>query len=107
MILIIGGAYQGKHRYAAEYYPDRTIYYVQSLIKEAQEKQTDPALYIEGILKEEPEAVLMLDDVGCGIVPIDKKERDYRELVGRTGCNLAAQAQSVIRVCCGIGQVIK
>lgn len=107
MILIIGGAYQGKHRYAAEYYPDRTIYYVQSLIKEAQEKQTDPALYIEGILKEEPEAVLMLDDVGCGIVPIDKKDRDYRELVGRTGCNLAAQAQSVIRVCCGIGQVIK
>lgn len=107
MILIIGGAYQGKHRYAAEYYPDRTIYYVQSLIKEAQEKQTDPALYIEGILKEEPEAVLMIDDVGCGIVPIDKKDRDYRELVGRTGCNLAAQAQSVIRVCCGIGQVIK
>ena len=47
MILIIGGAYQGKHRYAVEHYPDRTIYYVQSLIKEALEKQTDPALYIE------------------------------------------------------------
>ena len=54
MILIIGGAYQGKHRYAVEHYPDRTIYYVQSLIKEALEKQTDPALYIEKLAKEEP-----------------------------------------------------
>mgnify|MGYP002679194087 FL=1 len=107
MILIIGGAYQGKHRYASEHYPDRTIYYVQGLIKEAREKQTDPVLYIEKIAKEEPEAVFTLDDVGCGIVPIDKKDREYRETAGRIGCNLAAQAQSVIRVCCGIGQVIK
>ena len=98
MILIIGGAYQGKHRYAVEHYPDRTIYYVQSLIKEALEKK---------LAKEEPEAVFTLDDVGCGIVPIDKKDRDYRETAGRIGCNLAAQAQRVIRVCCGIGQVIK
>lgn len=107
MILIIGGAYQGKHRYASEHYPDRTIYYVQGLIKEAREKQIDPVLYIEKIAKKEPEAVFMLDDVGCGIVPIDKKDREYRETAGRIGCNLAAQAQSVIRVCCGIGQVIK
>ena len=65
------------------------------------------AQQVEKLAKEEPEAVFTLDDVGCGIVPIDKKDRDYRETAGRIGCNLAAQAQRVIRVCCGIGQVIK
>ena len=107
MILIIGGAYQGKHRYAQEHYTDRAVYYVQSLIKEAQERNTEATAYIEQIMLREPEAVFILDDVGGGIVPIDRKDRDYRELVGRIGCMLADSAQSVIRVCCGIGQVIK
>ena len=64
MILIIGGAYQGKHRYAVEHYPDRTIYYVQSLIKEALEKQTDPALYIEKLAKEGNVYIVAQDGTG-------------------------------------------
>lgn len=107
MILIIGGAYQGKTRYARQHYPDSKLYYVQNLLKEAKQKQIDERSYIEQLVSEEPQAVFTLDDVGCGIVPLERNDRDYRELVGTVGCYLASQAKQVIRVSCGIGQVIK
>ena len=51
--------------------------------------------------------VVLLREVGCGIVPIDDNERAWRERAGRLGCLLAAQAEIVVRVTCGIGRVIK
>lgn len=54
-----------------------------------------------------PEMVLVCDEIGCGVVPIDAFEREYRETVGRICCVLAEKAGQVIRVCCGIGTIIK
>lgn len=51
--------------------------------------------------------VFISDEVGCGVIPVDKKDREYREAVGRTLCELAAQASSVERIICGIAQKIK
>ncbi len=54
-----------------------------------------------------PEIVLVCDEIGCGVVPIDAFEREYRETTGRICCALAGKAEQVIRVCCGIGTIIK
>ena len=54
-----------------------------------------------------PPAVITLDEVGCGIVPLEKTERDYREAVGHAGQMLAAAAAEVYRMQCGIAVRIK
>ena len=54
-----------------------------------------------------PPAVITLDEVGCGIVPMEKSERDYREAVGHAGQMLAAAAAEVYRMQCGIAVRIK
>ena len=51
--------------------------------------------------------VIIADEVGCGVVPMEPKERMYRECVGRCLIELAGKAESVERVICGLGQKIK
>ena len=51
--------------------------------------------------------VVIATEVGCGIVPVDPDERRKREDAGRLACLLAARAETVIRVCCGIPQLLK
>lgn len=46
--------------------------------------------------------IITMDEVGCGIVPIDRAERDYREAVGAAGQLLAANASQVYRIQAGI-----
>ena len=48
-----------------------------------------------------------MDEVGCGVVPVDKEERQYREAVGAAGQELAARAEKVYRVTAGIPVRIK
>lgn len=59
------------------------------------------------LLKENPELMIICDEVGCGIVPIERSERDYREAVGRVLCLLAKRAESVERVMAGMPIRIK
>lgn len=47
------------------------------------------------------------NEVGCGVVPIDPEQRQLRERAGRLSCLLAREADVVIRVCCGLPQVLK
>ncbi len=51
--------------------------------------------------------IIICDEIGNGIVPIDEFEREYRERVGRILIELAKRAEEVERVLCGIGQKIK
>ncbi len=51
--------------------------------------------------------VVICDEVGCGVVPMDPEERRWRDRVGRTCAQLAARADKVVRLCCGIPQIIK
>ena len=50
---------------------------------------------------------IICDEVGCGITPLDRTDRDWRERVGRLCCRLAAEADEVYRVHCGLGVRIK
>lgn len=61
----------------------------------------------EIFIKEIKEIIIISDQVGGGIVPLDMAERKWRELHGRTMCRLAGNASHVERVIFGIGQVIK
>ena len=52
-------------------------------------------------------SIVISDEIGNGIVPMDGFEREYRERTGRILVKLAQQADEVVRVICGIGQKIK
>ena len=54
-----------------------------------------------------PEVVVVTDEVGCGIVPLEPFERDWREQTGRICTRLAAASRKVYRVILGIGKEIK
>lgn len=111
MILVIGGYAQGKLVFAKqelgvknarEDFDGDCIYNLQHRIAES-----DFELKMEKYLEAHPDAVLICDEVGYGIVPLDQKEREYREKVGRVCCRLAASATAVYRVVAGIGMKLK
>lgn len=51
--------------------------------------------------------IIISDEIGCGIVPVDKKERQIREETGRLLCAISSRADKVIRIMCGIPTQIK
>lgn len=59
------------------------------------------------IVDKNPKLIIISDEIGNGIVPIDPFEREYREKTGRLLIQLASKADEVVRVICGIGQKIK
>ena len=63
--------------------------------------------YLDMILKKNPNAVITCDEIGCGIVPIDKTDRLWRGMSGDACQYLAARAAKVCRVVCGIPMALK
>lgn len=51
--------------------------------------------------------VVIGDEIGCGIVPVNTEDTIYRETAGRCMCILAGKSERAVRIICGIGQVIK
>ena len=124
MQLFIGGAFQGKKEYMKQLtgIPEaeildgasvsdtktyRAIDHYHLRIRKQLEQGQDPVRELEKLLQEQPEIYLLCDEVGMGIVSMEKNDREYREAVGRTMCVAAAKAEAVYRVICGIGQKIK
>jgi len=110
MILIVGGAYQGKRAYALEALgldEGRVVDHVELRIRKWVDEGLDPVMETERCLPAWRDKALLLEDVCCGIVPMDARDRAYREAVGRCGTLLSKNAQRVVRVFCGIGTVIK
>ena len=54
-----------------------------------------------------PDVIIICDEVGSGIIPADKNERDYRVSVGRLLCEAAGLSQHMERITGGIGMKIK
>lgn len=126
MILIFGGAYQGKLEYALKTYDltEKDVYHCQmdSMLLNLDKKiingleQFIFACTKEGIEAKEclagnmeklRDKILICADISQGIVPMDKTEREWREMVGRCTTYLGREADKVVRVFCGIGQEIK
>ena len=51
--------------------------------------------------------VVIATEIGGGIVPADPKERREREAAGNLSRLLSGRAETVIRVCCGLPQILK
>ncbi len=73
--------------------------------------KTDPAhlaeVVVQKLMDKNPAAIILCNEIGYGIVPMDKTDRLYRETVGRCLCRLAAYSERVVRVVCGLGMKIK
>lgn len=52
-------------------------------------------------------AVVVCNEVGCGVVPMEASDRAWRDRVGRTCARLARDATRVVRMCCGIPADLK
>lgn len=123
MMLIIGGAYEGKTEYAKavgisdicdgetagfeEIKKHKCVKNYQMLVKRQLEAGLDPLNEAKKLFDKCPDIVIISTEIGCGIVPIEKSERIWREIVGKVCCFLAAKSEKVIRISCGIASVIK
>ncbi len=122
MELIFGGAYQGKTQYAAKKYDfqdadiftcegltldpgARCICHLERFAKACQEAGLDARAEFD---RQAPAAcVFIADDISCGIVPMDYQERAWREQAGRLLSFLAARADTVTRIFCGLPLELK
>ena len=67
----------------------------------------DPYEMTEQLLQENPDVVMTVNELGCGVVPVDAFDRNWREVTGRICCILAKRAEAVYRMTCGIATKIK
>lgn len=126
MRFIIGGSYQGKHEFALEKFglkPEDVfdctedtqsidfskpvITHIERFALGCVRRGEEPKEYWSAHLDQLSNSILIADDVSCGVVPIDATIRAWREATGRANNYLAGEASQVIRVFCGLGQVIK
>ncbi len=124
MRIITGGAFQGKRAFAEKLYPGvewtdggrcaldeirtcRAVYGFHEFVKRWLEQGKNWEELASLMLEENRDLILICDEIGCGLVPVDAFEREYRESTGRVMNALAVQAERVDRVVCGIGRRIK
>jgi adenosyl cobinamide kinase/adenosyl cobinamide phosphate guanylyltransferase len=108
--LYIGGYKQGKYNYVltkescreAQIWNEFHLWFRQELL-EGKDAEADAWAYLDA----HPDCVVISDEVGNGIVPLEPFEREYRERLGRMLVQIAEKADRVERVICGIGQRIK
>ena len=80
--------------------------WVRDLLDEGMEEEKMQTTILSWI-KSNPDAIVICDELGNGIVPIKKQERIWREQTGRLMIELAKQAERVERILCGLGQRLK
>lgn len=126
MVMVTGGAFQGKRECLKQLYglSDKDIVSsadcriedvftaaavadYHELVKRLIAENIDVSEFTERFCRENSKAAVTINEIGCGIIPLEKSERIYREEVGRAGCIIAAHSETVIRVFCGIPQIIK
>ncbi len=103
-VLIIGGAHQGKRKLAEKLYPN--LLKTENL-HEIVSKMLADGRNPQSLLDELRGHVITCDEIGCGVVPIDRADENWRETVGRLCCALAQEADAVVRVIAGVPQFIK
>ncbi|MGC6176008.1 bifunctional adenosylcobinamide kinase/adenosylcobinamide-phosphate guanylyltransferase [Lacrimispora sp. 38-1] len=129
MKLIIGGAWQGKLSYALQLadmetddikqvaegdsdpyqvaIESRIIHNFHEYVKRLLREEQDPEEFIRNILENNPEVIITINELGCGIVPEDPFDRRFRESAGRAAVKLAKHSGEVYRLVCGIPARIK
>ena len=132
MILIFGGAYQGKLDWAKKEYhiKDEEIFFCTSGTEEKEEvpeldldasviyslenftlacvrKSMEAKDYMRENRDRLENKIIICTDISQGVVPRQKEQRDWREMTGRVMNYLAAEADEVIRIFCGLPHKLK
>ena len=126
MILIFGGAYQGKLAYALERFnttesdvytcgdDDTTmpknkkiIYRIDKWILALTKSDMDTGEAVRQCIENNRDAVVICDDISCGLVPTDPLLRKWREATGRSMAMMSHASDEVVRLFCGIPTRIK
>jgi len=126
MILIIGGSYQGKLDFAREHFhledsdiqlcdegtdaldfSKRCIAYIDRFALNQVRAGAEPADAFKADPGRLKDMIFIANDVSCGVVPMDVTLRAWREACGRMNNRLAAEADEVWRLFCGIPQRLK
>lgn len=127
MDLIIGGAYQGKLEYAKKIYgltdddiftcdgeaeidfSKRCIYHFENHLYKMMELESSSAPYAAEYDRFyfREDAIIIMDDIFCGVVPTYGEARAWREYCGRTMTKLAKKADTVTRIFCGLPLKLK
>ncbi|MDE6849147.1 MAG: bifunctional adenosylcobinamide kinase/adenosylcobinamide-phosphate guanylyltransferase [Ruminococcus sp.] len=124
MRLITGGAFSGKTEFVvsefgihdikdgadcvmSEIFTAKCIKNYHIFVKRLMEENIDPVEFTLKLCSENSDITVIMNETGCGIVPIEKSERLWREMCGKCGCIIADKSSVVVRVICGIGTYIK
>ncbi len=125
MDFIIGGAYQGKLEYAKNKYGlkdgqiyicredkdvsfgRRCVYNIQEFTLYCVKNGIDATEYFKEHRPEWENSVLICEDIFCGVVPLGKDMRAWREMTGRLCAYLSKEAESVTRIFLGLEQKLK
>lgn len=109
MKLYIGGVYQGQEELARAENPGLPCYpdFHEAIRRAVLEAHQDPREFARQFCAAHPDAIVVANEVGAGVVPIVKEERLFREAVGRALCIVAQESESVTRCVCGIEVRIK
>lgn len=124
MVLIIGGAYQGKLDFAREKFklqdrdiytcsgekPDFScpcIYGLEKFVLYCVQKNIDPRAYFEERRKLWEQSIIICEDIFCGVVPLGAETREWRQETGKLCQYLSAEATQVSRIFCGLEQRLK
>ncbi len=124
MKLIIGGAYQGKRDFAkaAFHLTDANIFTcvgeeidfsapcidkIEEFTLACVKAGKDPVELFRETESLWKNAVLICQDIFCGVVPIDATMRQWRQETGRLCQYLTKHADSVSRIFCGLEQKLK
>ena len=120
MVLIIGGAYQGKLDHAREAFgitdgdvhactageidfSRRCIYKIEAFTYD----HPDPVGYFQSHRQQWADSILIMQDIFCGVVPMDGEKRAWRQKTGRLAQYLSREADQVSRIFCGLEQRLK
>ena len=120
MILIIGGAWQGKLDFAKDTFgitdtdvftcTDEEIDFSKRCICRVEEfvlHHPDPIGYFEAHRADWQDSILILQDIFCGVVPMGAENRTWRQRTGRLSQYLSREATQVSRIFCGLEQRLK
>lgn len=126
MIVIFGGAYQGKHTFATDRFSikeeewqtctadtaaldfsKRAVDRLHLFLLNLTRRNILPEEHITEHLQELQDKIILCDDISRGIVPIEKDLRAWRESTGRTLNLLCQKADEVYQLFCGIPTKLK
>ncbi len=126
MVLIIGGAYQGMLEYALEkthYRPSdvynctrdrvdidfskRILNNVEEICYACLEADRNPVKFMAARRSKWANSVIIMNDISCGLVPMDPRDRAARESASRLAIYLVNEADAVIRVFAGLAKRLK